>query len=256
MKNLKRHWTRSAEGFSYFKRLRHKQHAHYAQEFLDIMPRGVYENKRPALQKLISDELTNLDNCRKNATREEWNGKVNELRAKMHAIFIILRKDAKLEKEGAERELHSYNLRVKGVTAQHEFVEGVRAFVTAWAGTANAVADEMVEDATSLVEEIETLVSFMEMEDLMIANIPNQYLLRQPTDDFIFSIISKAQVEEYELSPDIESEVERLELITEFLNAIDNWIKRVTIANKNSGTEESKPEPDPDPEWDPETEAF
>ncbi|MCQ2198320.1 MAG: hypothetical protein MJZ19_01200 [Paludibacteraceae bacterium] len=245
-KKLKRHWTRSAEGFSYFKRLRHKQHTHYAQEFLDIMPKGIYDNKRPMLQGLVANELANLDNCRKNETREKWNGKVNELRAKMHAIFIILRKAAKLEKEGAERELHSYDMRVKGVTAQHEFVEGVRAFIGAWSGIEDAVADSMVEDATSIVEEIETLVTFMEMEDLMIANIPNQYLLREPTDELIFSIIAKAQVEEYELSPTIESEVERLEQITEFLNAIDNWLKRVAIANKNSGSDDEEPEPEPE----------
>ena len=91
----------------------------------------------------------------------------------------------------------------------------------------------------------------MEMEDLMIANIPAQKTLRKPTDDMIEAIIKKAEVEGYELSPNIESEVERLELINEFLSFIRNWLKRVTISVKNSGIEEEE-EPTPEPEVIPE----
>ncbi|MCQ2199910.1 MAG: hypothetical protein MJZ19_09370 [Paludibacteraceae bacterium] len=235
------------KNFSFFKVLTNARHTHYAQEFLDGMPKGVYDNKRPLLTQLIANEMGNLSNCRKNHTREQWNDKINQLRNVMSALGHILKKEAELGRQGGEIEWHSYQSRIATATSNHEYAESVRAFLSAWSGVESTSAEALVEEATSICEEADNLVSFMEMEDLMIANIPAQKTLRQPTDDLIESIIKKAEVEGYELSPNIESEVERLELINEFLAFIRNWLKRVTISAKNSGSEEED-EPTPEPE--------
>lgn len=231
------------KNLSFFKRLRNNQHAHYAKEFLQGMPRGIYDNKKTALERLIEAEWSNLSNCRKNHSREQWHEKVNQLRAVMSALGHILKKEEELGHEGGAVEFHSYETKMQGVTSNHEYVEAVKAFIKAWAGVESQGAEALLDEARELVDEAENLVSFMEMEDLMIANIPAQAELRTPTDDFIFSIIKKAEVENFELSPDSESEKERLEVIDEFLAFVKNWIRRVTISAKNSGPEE-EPEPE------------
>lgn len=232
------------KNISFIKRLRNERHAHYCTEFLEGMPQGVYDNKRPLLTQLVAREIENLANCRKNHTRENWHSKVNQLRNVMAALGHILKKEAGMEKQGGAIEWHSYQTRIISQTNNHDYVESVRAFLGAWSGVESPSAEALVDEANSIVEEVENLVKFMGMEDLMIANIPQQQLLRQPTDDLIISIIKKAEVEQYELSPSIESEVERLEQITEFINFIKNWLKRIVISVKNSGEEEQEPEPE------------
>lgn len=232
------------KNYSFFKMLSNARHAHYAKEFLEGMPRGIYDNKKTALERLIEAEWSNLSNCRKNHSREQWNEKVNQLRAVMSALGHILNKEAELGHEGGVVEKHSYETKMQGVNNNHEYVEATKAFIKAWAGVESSGAEALLDEARELVDEAENLVSFMEMEDLMIANIPNQKTLRQPTDDFIYAIIQKAEVEHFELSPDSESEKERLEVIDEFLAFIKGWIKRVTISVKNSGSEEQEPEPE------------
>ncbi|MCQ2198438.1 MAG: hypothetical protein MJZ19_01800 [Paludibacteraceae bacterium] len=236
------------KNFSFVKKLRNERHAHYMSEFLEGMPQGIYDNKKPLLTKLVANEIENLSNCRKNHTRVQWNDKVNQLRNIMAALGHILVKEAEMGRQGGDIEKHSYFSRVSNVNNNHDYVESVRAFLGAWSGVESTSAEALVDEAREICEEIENLVSFMEMEDLMIANIPPQVKLRIPTDELVDSIIKKAEVEQYELSPNIESEVERLEMITEFLGFVKNWIKRITVSVKNSGNEEDEPQPEPEVE--------
>lgn len=209
------------------------------------MPRGVYDNKKTALERLIEAEWSNLSNCRKNHSREQWNEKVDQLRAIMSALGHVLAKEAELGHEGGAVEKHSYDTKISGVVNNHDYVEAVKAFIKAWAGVESQGAEALLDEARELVDEAESLVQFMEMEDLMIANIPNQDSLRIPTDDFVENIIKKAEVEHFELSPDSESEKERLEIIDEFLAFVKNWLKRITVSVKNSGKEQNDPKPEP-----------
>lgn len=231
------------KNFSFFKKLRNERHAHYAQEFWDGMASGLYDTKKAVLKTLINAEKANLSNCRKNHYRVIWNNKINHLRAVMSALGHVLTKEAELGNVGADIEKHSYDTKVSKVTNNHDYMEAVHSFLYAWSGTESTGADALVDEARDIMKELENIVSFMEAEDQIIANIPIQESLRKPTDDYIQNIIRRAETEHFELNPDLEEEEGRWEEIHQFLMFVKAWIRRVTISVKNSKDDE-KPEPE------------
>ncbi len=231
-------------GSSFIKRLSNADHAHFMMEFLELMPRGVYENKRPALQQLISAEIDNINNCRKNHSREVYNAKISMLKSTMSALYRILLAEAKVGHNGAAVEVHSYERRVVPELKNKGYLEAVGGFLHAWSGTESRSAEALVDEARELHEEVLNIMQFMMMEELMIKNIEAQYVYRESTDNFVFNIIAKASVESNELSANIESERERLQIINEFLEGWMGFIERIKISVKNSGPEEGgEPEP-------------
>ena len=210
-------------------------------EFLSGMPRGVYENKRPILTELIAKELENLKNVRRNATRVKFNKKCKELRSLLAALRIILFNEQRRDAEGGDVQYHAFIVKILGQKSNVALVSDVRSFLTSWAGVEISTAETLIDDIRNIVEEIDNLNEFKEMEDLAIANIKAQIKLRAVTDDFIVNTIKKAEVEQSELSPSIESEVERLELINEFLNFIKGWITRIKLSVKNYSNNEPTP---------------
>lgn len=232
--------------FSYFTKLRNSQHASYAMEFLNGMPRGVYDNKRPNLTELISKEIENLKNVRRNTTRVKFNRKCKELRSLLAALRIILYNEQRRDADGGVNEYHSFVIKILGQKSNIALVSDVRSFLASWSGVTIPSADSLITDIRNLTDEIDTLNEFKEMEDFLISTIKPQSPLRAATDYFIENIIKKAEVEKAELSPSIESEKERLEIITEFLSFINNWITRIKLSVKNYSKDEPTPPEDED----------
>lgn len=230
-------------GSSFIKRLSNADHAHFMMEFIDLLPHGLYDNKRPLLTQLVNNEVENINNCRKNHNREVYNSKIGMLKSVMSALYRILVSEAKAGHQGAAVEVHSYEVRVMPEIKNKGYLEAVSGFLHAWAGTESRAAEALVDDARDLCEELRNVVQFMMMEDLMIKNIEAQIVYRESTDALVFDIIAKASIENYELSPTIESEVERLEQVNEFLEAWIGFVERIRISVKNSG-----PEPGEEPE--------
>lgn len=231
---------------SFIKDLRNSLHANYATEFLNGMPRGLFDNKLPILTQLIAKEVENLGNVRRNNTRATFNEKVKELRSLLSSLRIMLYNEKRRGAQGGAVEYHAYVTKVLGQRSNLGFVQSVRSFSASWTGVELPAADTLMEDIRNMLEEIDNIMQFKEMEDLMIANIPLQSTVREQTDLMIENIIRKTETEKYELSPNIESEVERLQQITEFLNFVRNWLTRIKVSVKNYGKDEDKPTPPED----------
>lgn len=234
--------------FSFVKYLRNSLHANYAMEFLSGMPIGLYDNSRPFLTQLVAKEIGNLRNVRRNNSRVTFNDKVKELRSLLSALRIILYNEQRRGAQGGIIEYHSYVTKILGQQSNLGIVQDARSFVESWTGVELPAAETLMEDIRNMLEEIDNIMQFKEMEDLMIANIPLQKVIRDQTDNMIANIIRKAESEKYELSPNIESEVERLEQITEFLNFVRNWLTRIKVSVKNYGKDEDNPTPPEDGE--------
>lgn len=227
----------SVVGSSFIKRLSNADHAHFMMEFLNLMPQGLYDNKMAALTQKVADEVENINNCRKNHNRERYNSRLASLKSLMSALYRILVSAAKDGVSGAAIEVHSYERRVQPEVKNKGYFEAVRAYLFAWSGTGSTAAEALVDEAKDLCEEIESLMAFMMMEDSMIKNLEAQIVYRESTDEFVFNIIAKASVESYELSPLVENEKPRIELVNSFLEAWLGFVERIRISVKNSGTD-------------------
>lgn len=241
--NFKRGYT--VIGSSFFKRLTNATHVQYMEEFLNMLPHGVYENKKTDLERLIEKEWSNLGYCRKNHSREQYNNKLKQLKSIMSALHVVLASEARMGHEGGDVELHSYETKVLDNVDSKGYIQGVKAFIKSWAGIASPGGEALLDESREIVDELSSMLQFQGMEDRMIANVGAQIELRENTDNYVFNIVAKASVEAYELRPEVESEKERLELIDEFLAAWFNLVNRVRISVKNKGKEEDEPEDEP-----------